>query len=89
MSAYHQHFFRKFFKHLSPTTVAASALVGGITLLTQTKRADPYLTFLRQHLLLQTNYVAECYASDQRRKRLSQMNTNVYVWGEGQQVDIA
>ena len=32
--------------------------------------------------------LAQCYISDERRKRLQQMTTNVYVWGEGQQVDI-
>lgn len=32
--------------------------------------------------------VAECYISDEKRKKLQGMNTNVYVWGEGQQVDI-
>jgi len=36
----------------------------------------------------QGRFPAECYATDERRKRLSQMQTNVYVWGEGQQVDI-
>ena len=30
----------------------------------------------------------ECWVSDVRRRRLQQMTTNVYVWGEGQQVDI-
>jgi alpha-tubulin suppressor-like RCC1 family protein len=32
--------------------------------------------------------VAECYVSEERLKRLRQKTTNVYVWGEGQQVDI-
>ena len=89
MSAYHQHIFRKFLKHLSPTTVAASTILGGILLAQSHQISDPYTNFMRHYLLRQTNYVSECYASEQRRKRLSQMNTNVYVWGEGQQVDIA
>ena len=29
----------------------------------------------------------ECWLSDERRKYLQSINTNVYVWGEGQQVD--
>jgi hypothetical protein len=32
--------------------------------------------------------IADCWISAGRKKRLEQMNTNVYVWGEGQQVDI-
>lgn len=85
MSAYHQRILRKLSKHLSPTTIAASLLLGGLLL----THPDPYLSFFRQHLLFQRSFAAECYASEQRRKRLQQMNTNVYVWGEGQQVDIA
>lgn len=32
--------------------------------------------------------LAECYISDEKRKKLQGITTNVYVWGEGQQVDI-
>jgi len=34
-----------------------------------------------------TNRLSECYASDRVWEKVKKMNTNTYVWGNGQQVD--
>ena len=65
------------------STLCASAIIGTTTLIS-TERKDTFINYLKH----QSNKTAECYIADERRKRVQQMQTNVYVWGEGQQVDI-
>lgn len=72
---------QSFFKRFGPTALASTLL--GVTSTYESPLFKlPYLNLFRQCS------PAECWISDMRRKRLEQMNTNVYVWGEGLQVDI-
>jgi alpha-tubulin suppressor-like RCC1 family protein len=91
-------FFKELFSKrgaISPQTMFASLLLGGaLTMNSVNDRNFKYRQVIHSYLsspiyqALMNRQQAECYASDERRRRLSQMFTNVYVWGEGQQVDI-